>query len=129
MQAQLRQVLSLALRQRTEGQLWTTLENLLDEAGLPARLANALYDSFFGRDVTSGYYADLIDASQATARNDLAAASAAGLLRSEGRTRGRRYVPAPALTPAVARQIGGVEADSDALLAELVRRSADAMDR
>lgn len=66
--AQLQQVRVLGLRQRTEGELYTTLENLLDDLSLPERLANALYDSFFGRDVTTAYYKDLIDLSQATAR-------------------------------------------------------------
>ena len=54
------------------------LENLLEDQGLPARLANALYDSFFGRSVTTAYYRDLIAASPATARNDLQAAVAEG---------------------------------------------------
>lgn len=128
LQAQVSQVLALALRQRTEGRLWTTLENLLEDTNLPIRLANALYDSFFGRDITSGYYRDLIDASQATARNDLLAASAAGLLRAEGKTRGRRYVPGSRLLPAVAGYLGEVEPDSGAVIDELVRRTADSMD-
>ena len=128
LRAQLSQVLGLALRQRTEGRLWTTLENLLDELGLHPRLANALYDSFFGRDVTTAYYRDLIDASQATARNDLVSAAAAGLVNGQGRTRGRRYVPGDRLLPAVAERLGGVEPDGDAILEELVRRAADSMD-
>lgn len=127
-QAQLSQILVLALRQRTEGRLWTTLENLLDDLALPARLANALYDSFFDREVTTGYYRDLVQASQATARNDLATAAAAGLLRAEGRTRGRKYLPGDRLLPAVALQLGGVEADRDRILDELVRRTADTME-
>ena len=45
-EAQVAQVLELALRQRVDGVLWTTLENLLEDHGLPSRLANALYDSF-----------------------------------------------------------------------------------
>jgi Fic family protein len=125
--AQLSQVLVLALRQRTEGRLWTTLENLLDDLGLPNRLANVLYDSFFGREVTTGYYADLIDASQATARNDLMAATATRLLRGEGRTRGRKYLPGAQLMEALAAQLGNVEATSGAIMEELVRRSADTM--
>ena len=126
-QSQLSQVLALALRQRTEGQLYTTLENVLEDWVLPTRLANALYDSIFGREITTGYYADLIDASQATARNDLAAASAAGLLASEGRTRGRRYLPGPRLLPTVARMLGSVDPNPNAIFAELMRRAADTM--
>lgn len=128
LQAQVSQVLALALRQRTEGRLWTSLENLLEDASLPLRLANALYDSFFGRVVTSGYYRDLIDASPATARNDLQAASAAGLLLAEGRTRGRRYVPGSRLLPVIAKQLGAIEPESEAIIRELVRRTADTME-
>jgi Fic family protein len=68
--AQLAQVRELAVRQQRDGLLWIALENLLDGLTLPARLANALYDSVFGRDVTTGYYRDLADTSPATARND-----------------------------------------------------------
>jgi len=128
LQAQVSQVLTLALRQRTEGRLWITLENPLEDTGLPIRLANALYDSFFGRAITSGYYRDLIDASQVTARNDLLAASAAGLLRAERKTRGRRYVPGSTLLPAVAAALGDVEPNSSAVIEELVRRTGDEME-
>jgi len=127
-EAQVLQVRALALRQRTDGRLWTLLENLLHELGLDERLANALYDTFYGRDVTTGYYRDLIDASQATARNDLAAASAAGLVRAEGRTRGRRYVVGPRLYALLAGELGGVAADPDAIAGELVRRAAESME-
>lgn len=122
--AQLSQVHALAVRQRTEGFLWTLLENLLEERGLPVRLANALYDSFFGRDVTASYYRDLIDASPATARNDLQAAAAAKLVEAVGRTRGRRYVPGDELLPAVARAMGhGTDAERSAILAAIVERA------
>jgi len=123
--AQLRQVRSLALRQRVEGRLWTVIENVLVDLDLPARLANALYDSFFDRDVTTGYYRDLISLSVPTARNDLAAASAAGLVAADGRTRGRRYLRGPRLLDLVAGELGGVAPDAHAILVELTRRTAD----
>ena len=126
-QAQLSQVLSLALRQRTEGRLWTTLENILEDAQMPVRLANALYDSFFDREVTTAYYADLIQASQATARNDLSAAVAAGLVTGEGRTRGRRYLPGPRLLSSIGEQLR-VPGSHEAILGELVRQAADTME-
>jgi Fic family protein len=128
-ESQLQQVIELAVRQRTEGRLWTTMENVLADLGLPERLANALYDTFFGRDVTTGYYRDLIDVSLATARNDLVAASAAGLISAEGRTRGRRYVPGPRLRRLVADEIGDVEPDPRAIIAELTRRAAATLER
>jgi Fic family protein len=127
--AQLHQVHSLALRQRTEGLLYTALENLLEDHGVPSRLANALYDSFFGRDVTTAYYRDLIDASPATARNDLQAAVAAGLLTAVGQTRGRRYAPGKRLMPTLARLVGGsVEPDRFEILGVLMDRAHAAMD-
>jgi Fic family protein len=124
LRAQVSQVLALALRQRTEGLLWTALENLLEDHGLPRRLANALYDSFYGRDVTTAYYRDLIDASQATARNDLQAASAAGLLDAVGQTRGRRYEPGRRLMTALVAELGGgVQPEFRAVVAALVDRA------
>ena len=129
LRAQRSQVHELALRQRTEGLLWTALENHLEERGLPARLANALYDSFFGRSVTTGYYRDLIQASAATARNDLQSAAAAGLLTAVGQTRGRRYEPGDRLMPAVARSLGGdVVPERSAIFQALVSRADDAIE-
>jgi Fic family protein len=122
--AQMRQVLGLAVRQRTEGRLYTILENLLADLGLPERLANALYDSFFGRDVTTAYYRDLIDLGLVTARNDLNAATAAGLVEPEGHTRGRRYLPGRNLYPAIAEALGGVAPEREAILEGLLRRAA-----
>jgi Fic family protein len=129
LRAQLSQVYELALRQRTEGLLWTALENHLEDRGLPARLANALYDSFFGRSVTTGYYRDLIQASAATARNDLQSAVAAGLLTAVGQTRGRRYEPGDRLMPAVARSLGGdVVPERPAIFQALVSRANEAIE-
>jgi Fic family protein len=129
LRAQLSQVMTLALRQRTEGLLWTALENLLEDRGLPSRLANALYDSFFGRSVTTGYYRDLIDASPATARNDLQVAAAAGLVTAVGATRGRRYQPGGRLMDAVADSLGGKLApDRQSILSSLLDRANSAME-
>lgn len=129
LKAQLSQVYTLALRQRTEGLLWTALENLLEDGGLPSRLANALYDSFFGRSMTTGYYKDLIDASAATARNDLQSAVAAGFLTAVGQTRGRYYEPGQRLMRAVAGALGGdVRPEQPAILQALVDRAHDTME-
>lgn len=124
MGAHVAQVAAVALRQRVDGRLWTTIENTLEDRGLPGRLANALYDSFYERDVTSAYYRDLIDASQGTARNDLQAAVAAGLLTPEGRTRGRRYTPGPSLFSALATTLGGANPSRKAIMNELLVRTA-----
>lgn len=124
-EAQLQQAVVLALRQRTEGELWITLENLLEDRGLPTRLANALYDAFFGRDVTTGYYSDLTSTSVPTARNDLTTAVAAGLMTAEGRTRGRRYLAGPRLLVEISTALGGVAVHPDAVIQELVRRGRE----
>jgi len=121
--AHISQAAAVALRQRVDGRLWTTLENVLEDRGLPPRLANALYDSFYGRDVTSAYYRDLIDASQGTARNDLHTAAAAGLLTSEGRTRGRRYTPGPSLYAVLASALGVSDPSPNSIVAELSLRA------
>lgn len=127
--AQVSQVYGLALRQRTEGLLWTALENLLEDRGLNPRIANALYDSFFDRSVTTEYYRDLIQASPATARNDLQAATAAGLLTPVGQTRGRRYEPGAQLMVAVAYAVGrDVEPQRHSVLDALLDRANSASD-
>lgn len=128
-QAQVEQILELALRQRVDGVLWITLENLLEDHGLPSRLANALYDSFYARDVTTAYYADLIDASHGTARNDLQAAAAAGLVQPEGQTRGRHYRPGRRLLPAVAKLLAlDTSAEPATIFDELVVRAQEGWD-
>lgn len=119
--AQLTQSVKLALRQKTEGALMITLENLLEDRGLPARLANALYDVIFSHEVTTASYANLSDVSVATARNDLAAGIVAGLLRAEGRTRGRIYAADPRLLSALAETLG-VAPHLHAILDDLTER-------
>lgn len=105
----------------------TALENLLQDRGMPLRLTNALYDSFFGRSVTTGYYRELIDASLATARNDLQAAAAAGFLTVVGATRGRRYEPGAELLAALVRSLGGDgRPERAAIVASLADRAREA---
>lgn len=93
LEAQLHQVRSLDNREKVERQIWISLEETAEDASLDRRVANALWDAFFGRDVTAGYYRSLTDVSPATATKDLAAAVSGGLLEAEGRRRGRRYLP------------------------------------
>lgn len=95
--AQLSQVRSVDLRERTYRGVWTLLENILLDAGLPDRLATALWDAFFGRPVTAGYYRGMVDVSPATATNDLRGATGYRYLRAEGNTRGRQYFAGSAL--------------------------------
>ena len=90
-EAQLHQVRALDLRENIQRQIWTALEHLTEETNLHPRVANALWDAFFGRTVTAGYYRSLADVSPATATKDLAATVSSGLLMAQGRRRGRRY--------------------------------------
>ncbi|NLT05986.1 MAG: hypothetical protein GXY03_06720 [Solirubrobacterales bacterium] len=121
-EAQVQQARELALRQQADGLLWTALENLLDDIGLPLRLANALYDLFYDRGVTARYYRSLADTSPATARNDLALLAAAGLAMAEGRTRGRHYDRGPELHGRLGTLLG-VAPDGGAIARELLRRA------
>lgn len=104
--AQLHQVRALDLRERVQRQIWLALEQAVVDGDLEARVTNAAWDAFFGRDVTPRYYRPLADVSTATATNDLAAAVAAGLLRPEGDGRSRRYLAGPRLYSAIAQVLG-----------------------
>ncbi|MBI3970829.1 MAG: Fic family protein [Chloroflexi bacterium] len=126
--AQLSQVRALDLRERMERRIWTVLESLIAEARLPERTANAVWDAFWGREVTAGYYQPLADVSAATATNDLRAATAAGLLTAQGERRGRRYYAGRTLYERVGRAIaidasGPAEAARSTIVAELTNRT------
>ena len=128
-EAQLHQVRALDLRERVEHKVWIAVEEAVGTAGLEARVANAVWDAFFGRSVTPRYYRPLADVSPATATTDLAAAVAAGLLRPEGRARSRRYRAGNALYPRIGAALEiAVEASGDSsrtlIIAELTKRAA-----
>lgn len=127
MEAQLHQVRALDLRNRVQQRIWTAVEESVTAAGLEPRVANAVWDAFFGRSVTPRYYRPLADVSTATVTNDLAAAVASGLLRSEGRARSRRYQAGTNLYPRIAAALGvRVEAAGDMaraiIIGELTKR-------
>ncbi len=91
LRAQVRQVRALDLREQVQRGIWTAVEDVLARDGLPARLANAVWDAFFDREVTSRYYRSLTDVSQASAASDLTSGVAAGLLQPQGAGRSRAY--------------------------------------
>ncbi|OGK95804.1 MAG: hypothetical protein A3I14_13470 [Candidatus Rokubacteria bacterium RIFCSPLOWO2_02_FULL_73_56] len=127
MEAQLHQVRALDLRERVQHRIWTAVEEAVTAAGLDPRVANAVWDAFFGRRVTPRYYRPLADVSPATATNDLAAAVAAGLLRPQGRARSRAYLAGEGLYPRIGAALGvPVEDAGDAaraiIVAELGKR-------
>ncbi len=105
--AQRLQVDALSLKEAAERALWGILEDIVTEdLGMPPRLADALYDGFFGRDVTNRYYRSLADVSVPTATNDLGRLEASGLLRAEGGGRSRAYTGSERLVAAVAHEAG-----------------------
>jgi Fic family protein len=131
MEAQLHQVRALDLRERVERRIWTALEEAVSSADMEPRVVNAVWDAFFGREVTPRYYRPLADISTATATNDLAAAVAAGFLRPMGKGRSRSYVAGDKLYPQVASAlkipIGDTgEGGRHIIVAELTQRVAAA---
>ena len=106
MEAQLHQVRALDLRHTVQQRIWVAVEDAVRDAGLDVRVANAVWDAFFGRAVTPRYYRPLADVSPATATNDLAGGVAAGLLRPEGRARARRYHAGEALYLKIGEAVG-----------------------
>lgn len=93
LETQLSQVRALDLREQTQQRLWQLLENVVAELGIPDRATFALWEAFFGRDLTAAYYRGMTDVSPATARNDLTALQVAGFVKPVGQTRARRYEP------------------------------------
>lgn len=115
----------LDLRQRVERRIWEALEEVVEDARLQPRVANAAWDAFFQREVTPAYYMPLTDVSRATATNDLAAAVAAGVLEPRGAGRSRRFAAGPALYERIAAGLGvdGIEHDPRArIVAVLTER-------
>lgn len=125
--AQLHQVRALDNRERVQRQIWTALEEVAEDGNLGSRVANALWDAFFGRDVTAGYYRSLTDVSPATATKDLAGGVSARLLRAEGERRGRRYLATEELYELVGAALGvevagPAETSRDQIVSELSSR-------
>ncbi len=106
LEAQLHQIRALELRESIEERIWMAVEEVVTDAGLQPRVANAVWDVFFGREVTPRYYRPLADVSVASATNDLAGCVAARLLRSEGQGRSRRYLAGSELFACVGKVLG-----------------------
>lgn len=107
--AQRLQVDALLLRQAAEREIWTILEDIATEdLSGPPRFAEALFDAFFGREVSNRYYRGLTDVSIATATNDLGRLEASGMLEAKGAGRTRAYTGTYELAVKIAKT-GGVE--------------------
>jgi hypothetical protein len=124
--AQLSQIRALDVRSRVETQLLAAIDNLLVDVSLQARLANAVFEVFFDRPVTAGYYRLDTDVSPPVASSDLKGGVAAGLLAAQGATRDRRYLPGPRLHRALIAALGleskGVPATRAGIIAALIGR-------
>jgi Fic family protein len=106
--AQRLQVDALSLRKATEREIWTILEDIATEyLSGPPRYAEALFDAFFGREVSNRYYRGLTEVAIATATNDLGRLEASGLLVAKGAGRSRTYTGTHTLMERVAR-LGGI---------------------
>lgn len=132
-EAHLHQVRALDMREKVQGQIWTALEELAEDVNLHPRVANALWDAFFGRAVTAGYYRSIADVSPATATKDLAASVTSGLLKAEGRRRGRQYVATEQLYDAVGGALfmevsGPLTTARQRIISELTRRATQTGD-
>jgi Fic family protein len=96
--AQRMQADALSLRQATERQLWAALEDIVDnELGMDIRAANALWEAFFGREVTNRYYRGIADIGQVTASHDLKQLQTSGLLGVQGGGQNTSYLGTPEL--------------------------------
>ncbi len=127
LRAQLAQVRAFDLRERSHRALWSLLENLVDARRLNQRTTSALWEAFFGRPITSVYYAEMTDVSPATARNDLTGLQAAGFVLGEGRTRARQWKPQLSAVTTPAEALGlSPPADADdarrLVIAEIAER-------
>jgi len=110
--AQRSQVETLSLRQATQRAIWTALSDLVTEdLRLDPRMADALYDAFFGRRVTNRYYRGLADLAPVVAAQDLGRLSASGTLRTIGAGRSTAYEGTPRLGAAVASAAGIADVD------------------
>jgi len=124
-EAQRSQVRALALREETNRQLWIALGRICASSSIPDRAAFALWDAYNARQITRPYYRAITDISDAAASLDFAALRASGLLRAEGRTRGRFYVAGPRLFSAIAAELDladAGQADHGTIVNELTRR-------
>lgn len=116
--AQRQQAESFTTAEQVQRAIWTALENVVDEdLGMPTRVADLLFDAFFGRYVTNRYYRGLAEISVATAVNDLARIEASGLIRAQGAGRSRSYTGTFRLVARVASECRvSVWADPDATI-------------
>lgn len=99
--AHLRQARTMLRRVRESERLWTELEKIAEQKGLPDRAVAVMFDAAIGLRVRNNTYraalADVEEISDATASRDLGKLVEANLLQSHGEKRGRYYTRSPRL--------------------------------
>ncbi len=101
--AHLRQVLTLQRRIRDSERVWSELERIVEQRGLPDRMIHAMFDAVVGFRVRNAIYrATLAEAegeiSEQSASRDFKVMTDLGLLAARGERRGRYYVRSGALS-------------------------------
>jgi Fic family protein len=87
----------LVWRMKLLGRLWTEVEALVDEMGLPDRMVSPLVDAASGFRVRNAMYRKAAEISENLASRDLKSLVDHALLVAQGESRGRFYAAAPRL--------------------------------
>ncbi len=129
--AQRTQVEARGMSMDVERAVWVALVNIASaDLAMPSRAADALFDCFFGRDLTNRYYRSIADVSPGSAANDLARMQASGLIAARGAGRSRAYEGTFRLLARVAAEAGvsvvaGEGVELDAQRATILRGMAE----
>ena len=122
--AQVSQVYALQATQLTVQRVFEGLVAIAQDLQLPGRAVVPMWDAFNGRAITRPYYISTVNIKGATASIDLRTMTGFGLLRAEGRTRGRRWVAGPEFWPRIGRvfNIEPEASNHDSIIAALSER-------
>ncbi|TCO33483.1 Fic family protein [Kribbella steppae] len=96
-------------RYREAGKLWLAFDQLIEQFGLPERVADELFDASLGFRIRRSTYVRRAEIEQRTATRDLARLTELGLLRPVGETKGRHYVMGDRLVELVQKALSSRE--------------------
>ncbi|MER7244332.1 Fic family protein [Kribbella sp. NPDC000426] len=100
-------------RYREAGKLWQLFDEVIDEFGLPERVADELFDASLGFRMRRSTYVRRAGIEERTASRDLAKLTELELLQAVGETKGRHYVMGGRLTLIVQAALSNREALAD----------------
>ncbi len=125
--AHVKQVRVLQNVLRTRGRVWDGIEALVAELGIPERTNVALWEAFWGRVISRPYYLAVADVKANTGTKDLNILVALGLLRPEGRTRGKHWMTGERFFSLLGKQFGlpSEESNAEAIINVVVQRVID----